>query len=1029
MKRLLLGAACALALGLVLLSPLGFEEPGSAMTLPEAMRSDSVEALPLDESPRLRKSRDASGSTRVHVSIPGRPLRTLEEWRADAIRKDAALDPTLRRRIATADPSTELSILVFHRERPAARIAREVQERHRRDLRVAAELVSEARRATDAIASVRSTEEERHASTFQAAEPLVRDAVASLDRIRSVVRTELEREVRAATEGPLSLLEARIAMLGGRVTGRIPLASAVSARVSPSVAWDLSTDPAVSRIEIDDRLDATLDVSQAAIGAPAFWGAGYDGGAMDLAIVDTGIDATHPALAAKQVEHGVFLAASGNPVWDRTEDDVNGHGTHLAGIVASLDVVHSGTAFGIDRLFNVKAAADTDGSDGGGATLYYSDSMRGVTWATTHPIDAAEIVSLSYGTATQVDDSAYMRFWDAVASDLDVSVVMSAGNSGPGAGTVQRPGIAANSICVANVDDRGTPDRADDDVRISSSRGPTPFGRRKPDLAAPGTAIRSTNNNWEAAGADWVEATGTSMATPHVAGALALLGDAGVVDALSRKALLINTAEDRGDAGWDPVWGFGYVDLAHAIAHLEDVRLASIEPEPDARLWVGPALTGDRATLVWNRRVTYNGSAFPRRFFALSDLDLFLFAESNGDLLDSDETLLDNVQQVEAPVDGRMVLKVDAAASAFFGATEEVFALATEESFVPVDPTRVTVAFSAPEVVRPGTVFSVEASLVNESGAAMHDVTVTLGVPEGFEVVEASATRSYGLLPDGNTRFVAWELRAGPEVGEMTISVGLVADCYGESFEDETSADIEVTDGGDGVGIFDLREHSFGLRDLPAAGAPDIELTVDPEGAIPISGDWNGDGVDTVGLYSPATGRFALHDTFDGGAADRSFEFGAPNLRPLAGDWDGDGVDTIGVFDPVTATFFLRDSNSEGPADLEFVFGYADAVPFAGDWNGDGRDTIAVQIPATATYLLRDRNAAGLPWRVLTFGEPGHLPIAGDWNADGVDTIGSFDAKRREFRILTEDANGPTSRRFSFGEKKVMPLVGDWDGD
>lgn len=219
-----------------------------------------------------------------------------------------------------------------------------------------------------------------------------------------------------------------------------------------------------------------------------------------------------------------------------TSDDSHGHGTHCAGIVASTNQTYRGVAYGAN-LINAKFM------DGGTGTV--SDAMKAIDWAIFNASGGGDVLSCSFGSNTTSDDSPFALFMDAVVDDLLVSVAVAAGNEGSSSQTITDPGVAYNIITVGAMNDSNTNDTNDDSLATFSSRGPTVGGRIKPDIVAPGVSILSCNYNWENE-PNFTSKSGTSMATPHIAGALALLLDYGLSDPREMKALLINTAGDWG---------------------------------------------------------------------------------------------------------------------------------------------------------------------------------------------------------------------------------------------------------------------------------------------------------------------------------------------------------------------------------------------------------------------------------------------------------------------------------------------------
>ena len=243
------------------------------------------------------------------------------------------------------------------------------------------------------------------------------------------------------------------------------------------------------------------DYGDDAINAPLMWAQGYDGINVNISILDTGIDDTHPDLVGKVIAEGDFTD-------DGTTDDLHGHGTHCAGIAAGnynicTDV--TGVAPGA-TLINAKVLNET----GYGNTSWI---LSGIQMSIDHNVD---IMSMSLGD-WQKDgtgrDLESMAVTNAVKAGY--VVVIAAGNSGPGESTIGSPAVAYDAIVVAASD-------SNDAIVGFSSRGPAGDGRVGIDVAAPGYEIIAPNAFWES-NVDYVLKSGTSMSCPHVAGAAALL--------------------------------------------------------------------------------------------------------------------------------------------------------------------------------------------------------------------------------------------------------------------------------------------------------------------------------------------------------------------------------------------------------------------------------------------------------------------------------------------------------------------------
>lgn len=592
------------------------------------------------------------------------------------------------------------------------------------------------------------------ATTRQQLAELQSEADSTLHQMRSAILEAAASDL-ARSQAPIV---AALRAAGGELLYRYRVVNAIAARLTDDAVARLNAHPGVAAIHPDEKLSANLNISAGALSAQTWWNHGETGGIWDVAVVDSGIDRTHPAFAGHTIIEGRFLAAAGNPPTDPSPDDVNGHGSNVSGIVSSVDTAYRGIAYGHHILYNLKAGYDTDGADGGPANMYWSDAMAAVDWAFSHA-DSPDVFNLSYGSCATADDSPFSRFWDAVVDDLDTSVAISAGNNG--LTCIHQPSIAYNVLSVANVDDQNTLYRYDDLIYWNSSRGPVPGGRRKPDIAAPGTAILSANNTWEEGDPLWDAYSGTSQAAPHVAGAMLLALDASLFSPVAQKALLINTAEDRGDFGWDVNWGWGYMDLAQAYNRIDDVFERTISPFPDYDLYVGAFSYGDRATLAWNRHVDYSGAVYPpiTDTHNLNDLDLYLYNAANNLLMDASVSPLDNVEQVTAISSWVGVLRVQAVSPTFEGVTLERYALATGAGFAPA---------SGPQMVTPvegrfagpiGGTIRVSLPVDNAGDLPLHAVSATTSLPAGVTLVGGTLPAALGSIPAGERATATWSFQ------------------------------------------------------------------------------------------------------------------------------------------------------------------------------------------------------------------------------------------------------------------------------
>jgi len=288
----------------------------------------------------------------------------------------------------------------------------------------------------------------------------------------------------------------------------------------------------VERVWLDRKLYAKLNVSVPLIGAPTAWKLGYNGSGIKIAVLDTGIDPTHPDFyfpngASKILLQKSFVDYNGDGVPDEDTYDYQGHGTHVASIAAGTGLASKGKFKGVapGALLLIGKVLNRYGWG------YSSWIINGIDWAVA---SGAKVISMSLGGGfTDGTDPLSMECnW---AASQGVTVVVAAGNAGYwGYFSVTAPGTASNVITV------GATDKYDLVARFSS-RGPTFDLRIKPDIVAPGVAIwaalakNSEIEEWVKDGYlpgidvdgdgvyDYVQLSGTSMATPHVSGAVALI--------------------------------------------------------------------------------------------------------------------------------------------------------------------------------------------------------------------------------------------------------------------------------------------------------------------------------------------------------------------------------------------------------------------------------------------------------------------------------------------------------------------------
>lgn len=333
---------------------------------------------------------------------------------------------------------------------------------------------------------------------------------------------------------------------GFHVGAEFSLIDGFAARMNTAQVRALAQHPKVFRIQADAVVTAFNGEANAEFGtAQARAEYGLTGSGVTICVLDTGIDATH-----EQLDNGKVIAHYDPITNSPTPIDDQGHGTHVAATVAGDGIgaspnaaLHAGVAPGASLLSAKVLDSSGSGSESG--------IILGMEWCLAQDSD---VLSMSLGTSTASDGKTAMDQAADNAVNAGAVVVVAAGNSGDGPNTVGSPGASNLALTV------GAAAKMSDGLRLApfSSRGPLSTGVAKPDIVAPGMSIVSADAN---TGSQYVAANGTSMATPFIAGtvALALQADS-TLSATSIKTMLATTGIDLGPSGLDGDWGAGLVD-------------------------------------------------------------------------------------------------------------------------------------------------------------------------------------------------------------------------------------------------------------------------------------------------------------------------------------------------------------------------------------------------------------------------------------------------------------------------------------
>jgi subtilisin family serine protease len=374
---------------------------------------------------------------------------------------------------------------------------------------------------------------------------------ATADREVDTAATPLWAATSLAVELPVGALERVVEELPG-IAGVYPNRS-------------LGIPPVVEAVnlphEVRESRSASYGLRQ--VGALAAWGVyGARGQGVRVGVLDTGVDASHPDLAGK-VKGWAEFDADGRPIAGSTPYDDNGHGTHVAGTIAGGNT--SGQWIGVAPeadLYCARVLGPSGGSD--------TQVLAGIGWAIEQKVD---VISMSLGGFVLAPEMPGTYTQSIVtALRAGIPVVIAIGNEGS-----QTSGSPGNDIFALAV---GATDYLDRPAGFSGGRTqvvresefinprvlPLPYS--KPDVSAPGVAVVSAKP-----GGTWQALNGTSMATPHVAGAIAALLSVTTIRKNTQphecgfliSDLITGSVKELGESGQDHRYGFGRIDVMNAI--------------------------------------------------------------------------------------------------------------------------------------------------------------------------------------------------------------------------------------------------------------------------------------------------------------------------------------------------------------------------------------------------------------------------------------------------------------------------------
>jgi len=679
------------------------------------------------------------------------------------------------------NPSGSTAVILFLTNQPGAGVAQEVGESYRPEIKRLGQEVRELSKGMRPIGAIPPAFERRSPQPMSPGARAKRTALlAEIDRYQTAQVNEISRRIGILVASDFAATDAVVRSYGGKVNGVVTVVTAMFAVVPNRSLPALANYHRISWIDLDAAGEPELDNHKNSLGlVTGFWANSYSGGTLDVGVLDTGVQQSHPALSPHRFESNFGTT------------DPDGHGTGIAGIMASTNATYTGMAFGCDTICVAQA--------GGTST-----SMTGMNFLVTATTEKPENINYSFGNgrANDTDYSSFDAFFDGAIDTFNINVSKSTGNNGWGTTTITHPAPAFNLLASANMDDLNTTSRSDDIITSSSSRGPTLNGRKKPDITAPGTNSMTTNRT-----GGFSNLGGTSSASPHTGGGIVLIRELGATTTYGAKAVILNAADAWTDNGtqttaddgpvtgslWTKTFGWGYLDLGEAYANgpdlFEDEMPAPAGGGRNFRLYKGQMFAGEKATLVWNKHVLFIGATNPTQIEGLSNLDLVVYNRQTNTAIEQSSSAIDNVEQVDVAADGPVVIKVYTTGDFDPQVPSEGYGLATEEGFVASQGITFSLAPNVPANAAPGSTVNVSVQVTNTSDLPAHGVSVSIA---GAPVTSGNNPTVVPLLPPGQSTVVAWQITAQGSPGTQQLTFAASTQSYGEAFDESVNANLNV---------------------------------------------------------------------------------------------------------------------------------------------------------------------------------------------------------------------------------------------
>jgi serine protease AprX len=384
----------------------------------------------------------------------------------------------------------------------------------------------------------------------QSASKFAPDLAPVVERVHqgTAAASETVRVIVQYKEVPTAAHYATMQSRGGQLHAKLHMIKGAAFTIPARALSLLEADPEIVSVSVDHPMNVMDDLTNGATGVSSAWNAGYTGAGVGVAVIDSGINDSHPDLrnssetASRVVYHQDFTGTA-NTNSSGGKYDLYGHGTHVAGIIGGNGYLSGGQYEGVAPGVNLIDLRALDLNGAGTDSTVIAAIQEAITLQNTYNI---RVINLSLGRGIGVSYTqdplcqAVESAWKA-----GIVVVVAAGNYGrlsvngsDGFGTITAPGNDPYVLTVGATKSNGSASTSAQTLASFSSKGPTTYDHvAKPDIVAPGNDVVSlsapgatleelypaelvTGNDGNN---DYFTLSGTSMATPAVAGAVALL--------------------------------------------------------------------------------------------------------------------------------------------------------------------------------------------------------------------------------------------------------------------------------------------------------------------------------------------------------------------------------------------------------------------------------------------------------------------------------------------------------------------------